>query len=72
MSAKQRELRHADYLEHMHTAIDLACSHVEGNGSRECDEPQTNQASSLTNSGCLSNILNKLTTARMGTASPRS
>lgn len=31
-----------------------------------------NQASSLINSGCLSNILNKLTTARMGTASPRS
>lgn len=30
MSAKQRQLRHADYLEHMLGAIDLALSHVEG------------------------------------------
>ncbi|MDO8261647.1 MAG: DUF86 domain-containing protein [Gallionella sp.] len=30
MNAKQRELRHADYLEHMLAAIDLVRSHVEG------------------------------------------
>lgn len=30
MNAKQRQLRHADYLEHMINAIGLARSHVEG------------------------------------------
>lgn len=30
MNAKQRQLRHADYLEHMIEAISLARSHVEG------------------------------------------
>lgn len=30
MNAKQRQLRHADYLEHMINAISLARSHVEG------------------------------------------
>ena len=30
MNAKQRQLRHIDYLEHMLTAIDLALSHVDG------------------------------------------
>jgi uncharacterized protein with HEPN domain len=30
MNAKQRQLRHIDYLEHMIEAINLACSHVEG------------------------------------------
>jgi uncharacterized protein with HEPN domain len=30
MNGKQRQLRHADYLEHMIEAISLARSHVEG------------------------------------------
>jgi len=30
MNAKQRQFRHADYLEHMLGAIELAVSHVEG------------------------------------------
>ncbi len=30
MNAKQRQLRHVDYLAHMLDAIDLALSHVEG------------------------------------------
>jgi uncharacterized protein with HEPN domain len=30
MNAKQRQLRHVDYLEHMLGAIDLAFSHVKG------------------------------------------
>jgi uncharacterized protein with HEPN domain len=30
MNAKQRQLRHTDYLEHMLEAISLARSHVEG------------------------------------------
>jgi len=30
MNAKQRQFRHADYLEHMLDAIHLALSHIDG------------------------------------------
>ena len=35
MNAKQRNLRHLDYLEHMAEAIRLARSHVEGLGKTD-------------------------------------